>query len=130
MKARNRVAMNATSVLFSLVLCFAVLLLVQELLAPKSKEDGTGITTAYRYLDERSLDVLFVGPSQMFCAIDAGRLTDEYGIDSFDYGASSQPLPTTAYYRKLPWGSVGRCRSHPWISTVAWHTLPGKACHA
>jgi hypothetical protein len=60
--------------------------------------EGTAMVEGYSYLEKNSLDALFLGASQMHYTVDAGKLTDEYGIDSYDLGSSGQPLPTSSYY--------------------------------
>lgn len=71
---------------------------IQPFFVPKYIGDSTTIVKGYSYLEKNSIDVLFLGASQMFCGIDSGKLTDEYNIKSYDYGASSQPMTVTSYY--------------------------------
>ena len=49
-------------------------------------------------LDDNSIEVLILGPSQMFCGVNAEKLTNEYGISSYDFGAPGQRLLSTYYY--------------------------------
>lgn len=86
------------STVLSVTLCIAGFEFLQAILIPKFMTDGTAITTAYRYLEDDSLDMLAIGSSQMFCTVDAGMLTRDYGISSFDYGASMQEFASTKYY--------------------------------
>lgn len=64
----------------------------------KYPRESTGIDKGFNQLEKDSVDVLFMGASQMFSSIDAKRLTEEYGISSYDYGASRQMISTTEYY--------------------------------
>lgn len=82
------------AVLLFLVIFFAF----QAILRPKFINESTTMVDGYRHLEENSLDILFLGSSQMFSGIDSGRLNDQYGISSYNFGASSQPLITTEYY--------------------------------
>ena len=88
--------------LISFLIVFAVLFGVfQRILIPKYVE-GSTISTAntdtFYSLEKNSLDVLFLGPSQMYCSVNAKKLNEEYGIKAFDFGASSQSMVTTYYY--------------------------------
>ena len=89
---------KVVSAAVALFVCIFLFEEVQSVLITKSQLDGAGITTAYRYVEKGSVEVLFMGASQMFCAVDAGALTNEHGISSFDYGASSQQAFITKYY--------------------------------
>lgn len=85
--------------IISAVLSFSLIFLfIQPFFVPKYIGDSTTIVNGYSYLDKNSIDVLFLGASQMFCTVDAGMLTDEYNISSYDFGASSQNLTMTEYY--------------------------------
>ena len=85
--------------IISAVLSFSLIFLfIQPFFVPKYTGDSTTIVNGYSYLDKNSIDVLFLGASQMFCTVDAGMLTDEYDISSYDFGASLQNLTMTEYY--------------------------------
>ena len=85
--------------IISAVLSFSLIFLfIQPFFVPKYIGDSTTIVNGYSYLDKNSIDVLFLGASQMFCTVDAGMLTDEYDISSYDFGSSSQNLTMTEYY--------------------------------
>lgn len=77
-----------------LIIFFAV----QPFFVPTYLQDSTPVVKGYKYLEKNSIDALFLGSSQMFCSVDAGRLTDEYGISSYDFGASAQNMTQTEYY--------------------------------
>lgn len=82
-----------------IILAVTVIYFVLQLLfLPKYPRESTGIVKGFNQLEKDSVDVLFMGASQMFSSIDAKRLTDEYGISSYDYGASRQMISTTEYY--------------------------------
>ena len=83
--------------LLSFLLIFACF---QVLLEPKYKDESSTMVDGYKKLPKNSVDVVFFGSSQMFCGIDAQTLTEEYGISSYNFGSSSQPITTTAYYLK------------------------------
>ena len=71
---------------------------IQPFFVMQSDFEAIAMIKGYSYLEKNSVDVLFIGPSQMYYTVDAGKLTSEYGIKSFDFGSSGQPLPTTSYY--------------------------------
>lgn len=53
------------------------------------------------YAEEKnSLDFIFVGSSQMFTSVVPAVLWEEYGITSYDFGASEQPMYLSYYYIK------------------------------
>ena len=52
----------------------------------------------YSYLKDDLLDVIVFGPSQAYCGIDAGKLTSEYGIETYDFCANGQVFSMTPYY--------------------------------
>lgn len=49
-------------------------------------------------LDDHSIDALFLGSSQMYCTIDAPKLTKQYDLSSYDFGTGGQPVPASYYY--------------------------------
>lgn len=92
--------LKLTSFLFCFVLLFC---LIQRILIPKYVEGSTISTAnidAFYSLEKDSIDVLFLGASQMYSSVNAKMLNEEYGIKAFDFGASSQTIPTTLYYLK------------------------------
>ena len=92
----NKYVRWSLKILSAVISFLLIFLLIQPFFVPKYFDDST--TKGYSYLDKNSIDVLFLGASQMFCAVDAGMLTDEYNISSYDYGASSQNMTVTEYY--------------------------------
>ncbi len=62
--------------------------------------DGIAQLDTFYELDENTVDVLVLGSSHAFVNINNGVLWDEYGIASFDLGASSQPMWNSYYYLK------------------------------
>lgn len=53
------------------------------------------------YAEEKdSLDFVFVGSSQMFTSVVPTVLWEEYGMTSYDFGASEQPIYLSYYYIK------------------------------
>lgn len=85
--------------ILSAMVSFAVLFyLFQIFLTPHYLTDATVIVKGYDYLEKDSLDVVFLGTSQMFCTVDSGKLTRDYGISSYNFGGSSQSMGITSYY--------------------------------
>ncbi len=91
-------ALKLVSFLIVFIFLFGIF---QRILIPKYVE-GSTISTAnidtFYSLEKNSIDVLFLGPSQMYCSVNAKKLNEEYGIKAFDFGASSQTMTTTYYY--------------------------------
>lgn len=80
------------------LLCFcAIFLFVQEIFINSMNEETTKNSGFYD-MPNNSVDVLFLGSSQMFCSINAQKLTKECGISAFDFGSNSEPLPAVYYY--------------------------------
>lgn len=87
------VQLTATVLVVALIWAVA-----QALVVPKYVGDCTSIVDGYYALEENSVDVLFLGASQMYCTVDAQRLTEEYDISAYDFGCSSQNLVISYYY--------------------------------
>ncbi|MGN0978545.1 MAG: hypothetical protein ACI4PH_10870 [Faecousia sp.] len=84
------------------LLCFCVVFgLLQEIFTPKYPNDSTMIVDGFTELEDNSLDVLFIGSSQMFCGISPNTLREETGLESYVFGGSSQRLAVTAFYLEL-----------------------------
>lgn len=93
---KNRYLQCALKVI-SFILCFVVLFwLIQTVYV--SAYANSEIVNEFYDLEKDSVDVLFLGPSQMYNGIDTPKLTDEYGISSYDFGGGGQPLLITYYY--------------------------------
>lgn len=78
-------------------------LYVQELLRDKWAEGEYNVTTKVRgfYEDkENTLDVIFIGSSQMYADMAPAVLFHEYGITSYDFCANEQPMWISYYYIK------------------------------
>ena len=83
--------------LLCFLMIFALLFLgLQRILTPKFPENGN--ECFYSLADGSVRDVVFIGPSQMFCTVDTVYLNEELGISSYDFGANSQLLPISFYY--------------------------------
>lgn len=81
------------------ILAFMIIFnIIQIILVPQYGSDSTTKVEGYYALDKNTVDVLFVGPSQMFCTVDAPKLYNEYGISAYDFGASDQRLSMSYYY--------------------------------
>ena len=85
--------------IISPLLAFCIIFIgLQYAFLPKHVGDSTTMWAGLGELGNNSIDVLFLGPSQMFCTVDAQRLTEEFNINSYDFGASTQCLESTNYY--------------------------------
>ncbi|MGN0132828.1 MAG: hypothetical protein ACI4AA_10340 [Lachnospiraceae bacterium] len=90
------------------IICFicifaALFLYVQEMLRDKWAEGEYNVTTKVRGFyaeEENTLDVIFVGSSQMYADMSPAVLFQEYGITSYDFCANEQPLWISYYYIK------------------------------
>ena len=85
--------------IISFILIFCVLLYsVNKILRLK----GIGWNHAYTFYQnpKNSIDVLFIGSSHVHNGIDISLLYKEYGISSYDFSSSGQPLPTSYFYVK------------------------------
>ena len=60
--------------------------------------ESTILVNGFRQLEKDSIDVLFLGSSQMFRTVDSERLYSEYGVNAYNYGASGQSMSITPYY--------------------------------
>ncbi len=98
--------MNRMSIyFFRSLLCvalFCVLFaLLQEYLKPKycdNVNNSTAMVDGFYALKKNSVDVLFLGGSQMAYAVAADQLGEDYGISAYDFGANGQMPATTLYY--------------------------------
>ena len=88
-------SLKTVSALISFCLIFVT---IQPFFVPKYLGESTVIVKGYSFLKKNSIDVLFLGASQTFYAIDAGRLTNKYNISTYDFASTSQPMTITAYY--------------------------------
>ena len=95
---RNALKALAAVVCFGLIFCC-----LQPFFIPKFIDynaETTVLVGNFRQLEENSLDVLFLGSSQLFRSVDTQRLYDAYGISAYNYGASGQSMSITPYYFK------------------------------
>lgn len=86
-----------------IVIFAALFLSVQELLRDKWVEGEYNVTTKVKGFyaeEENTLDVIFVGSSQMYADMAPAVLFTEYGITSYDFCANEQPLWVSYYYIK------------------------------
>lgn len=86
------------------LLIFALLFVyVQELLRDKWAEGEYNVTTKVKGFyeeEENTLDVVFIGSSQMYADMAPAVLFHEYGITSYDFCANEQPMWISYYYIK------------------------------
>ena len=93
-----RFALKAAAAVLSFLL---ILCLLQPFFVPKfirTNSESTVLVNGFRQLEENSVDVLFLGSSQMFRSVDTVRLYEEYGVSAYNYGASGQSMSITPYY--------------------------------
>ena len=62
--------------------------------------DGIYDVTKFYELDDNTVDVLILGSSHAFQDFNTGTLWDEYGLSSFIFAGSVQPMWNTYYYLK------------------------------
>lgn len=75
-----------------------IFILLQNILTPRFAYESTSLVDAYSKMETNSIDVLFLGSSQMYCSIDSEKLTKEYNLSSINLGAAAQPLLVTKFY--------------------------------
>lgn len=95
---KNRFVKWSLKIVSALISFCLIFVAIQPFFVPKYLEESTVIVKGYSFLEKNSIDVLFLGASQTFYAVDAGRLTNEYNISSYDFAATSQPITITPYY--------------------------------
>lgn len=89
-------------------ICFAGIFIllfvyVQELLRDKWAEGEYNVSVKVKGFyaeEENTLDVIFIGSSQMYADMAPAVLFSEYGITSYDFCANEQPLWISYYYIK------------------------------
>lgn len=88
----------ASCTAFLLILAL-VMYALSPIVQPKTnlKEDGMTYASAYGILGEpeNTIDVLFVGDSESYCAFNPQQIWKEYGITSYVCGTPAQILPYT-----------------------------------
>lgn len=89
----------------SVLQCFAAVaigilgfLMLQRIVLPRFS--STEIVDGFYQEEKNSMDVLFVGSSNMFCTIDPVTLYEEQGITAYDFGSSMQSLNLSLLYIK------------------------------
>lgn len=75
-----------------------IFIFLQNILTPRFAYESTSLVDAYSKMEINSIDVLFLGSSQMYCSIDSEKLTREYNLSSINLGAAAQPLLVTKFY--------------------------------
>lgn len=91
-------AAKITSALLSFVLIF---MFIQPFFIPKYLSGAnplSSIVQGFNKLEKNSVDVVFMGASQTYCAIDTRKLTKENGISAYNFASSGQPMIITPYY--------------------------------
>lgn len=77
----------------------AILLTTQKILILKS-EDGISQIESFYKQKKNTVDVIFLGSSQVYCNINTGVLWDEYGMAAYDLGGAEMPSWNAYYYLK------------------------------
>lgn len=88
-------AIRSIAVIVIFVLCF---FLAQSVLTPKFLKSSTGMMSGIYSNKTGDLDVLLIGSSQLYCSFDAQRLTEKYGLRSYDIGSGGMPLSLSYFY--------------------------------
>lgn len=94
---------TAIKCIFFVVIFAALFLYVQEMLRDKWAEGEYNVTTKVKGFygeEENTLDVVFIGSSQMYADMAPAVLFHEYGITSYDFCANEQPMWVSYYYIK------------------------------
>lgn len=94
---------TAIKCIFFVVIFAALFLYVQEMLRDKWAEGEYNVTTKVKGFyaeEENTLDVVFIGSSQMYADMAPAVLFHEYGITSYDFCANEQPMWISYYYIK------------------------------
>ena len=95
---RTTMRMLAVSAL-ALVVLIGTLALLSRLMVPKNNQTSFGQidATAMGVLGEpkNTLDVLFMGDSEVYTSIDPLSMWRDHGFASYDVSTSAQPLPYT-----------------------------------
>ncbi len=85
------------------VMVAAAVLLLTRIMLPKRNDFTYDVSRKVRgfYAEpENSLDLVFIGSSNLFSTINPAVLWREYGITSYVFGANEQNLPLSYYYTK------------------------------
>ena len=80
-----------------LLILFIILQCVNHIFRFKYS-DGIYTMTKFYELEDNTVDVLILGSSRAFENFNTGTLWDEYGMASYTYGSSLQPMWSTYYY--------------------------------
>ncbi len=86
-----------TALIF-IVILGGILYGMQRVLKLNTGHRGTDAVKGFYLEEPDSLDVVFLGASTMFCTADPKVLEAEFGIRSYDFGASAQPLRLTSLF--------------------------------
>lgn len=108
---KNRLSFFIKLILFIFVVSF-LYSNVSKILVLKDYDISNNINSSIRFdvlsekadgfyaLDRNSLDVLFIGSSNIHCNINPNILWHEYGVTSYDFSSDQQDLGTSYYYLK------------------------------
>ncbi len=98
MKAKR--IFKGAAIFLALLLSFLLILsLIQPFFTPKDMWDGTAGVNDFYLLEKNSLDLLFLGASQVFCSVNTD-IFEEQGIHTYNFCSSAQRLATTSFYER------------------------------
>lgn len=98
---KNRAVRWALKILSAFLSFVIIFVLIQPFFIPKylgGENPLSSIVLGFNKIEQNSVDVVFMGASQTYCAIDSSKLTKENGISSYDFATSGQPMIITPYY--------------------------------
>ena len=94
-----RKAINCLKICAFILLTLLIGFNIQKVVSPKFTS-SQGMQSGFKNEKSNSVDVLFLGTSNMFHTINPLVLYEDTGITSFDFGSSSQSLNMTYMYLK------------------------------
>ena len=97
-KIKYKIIKDVCSFILFFIFFAIIYYYVQLLIILKLPLNSTAALDGFYAIEDNTMDVIFLGSSQMFCTVDGRILAEEYGIESYDFGASSQQLGITYYY--------------------------------
>lgn len=96
MKTKKRIFYG----LLLVVLLLGTAAFADKICKAKFTGDSTTIINGFYEEEKNSLDVIFIGSSNCFCTVNPLILYDKYGITSYDFASSSQPMNISLLYLK------------------------------
>lgn len=90
---------KAIKIITFILIIAAIFNTIQNVIMPEFGAEQ-GLRSGFQYEEENSIDVLFLGSSNMYHTINPLVLYEEKGIRGFDFGSSSQSLNMSYMYLK------------------------------